>query len=394
MNHRHDLARLSTINQNSSLTRANTCDYDRMLWVDCAWSRQRTRITRVSLPANPCGRDVAVTAAGTPTYSVARFLAWLDERGYGAVSARGRGCRFLPSLPGPQDTVSESVAAEWAACFGVELEEIWGDAVHREEPRTDAPTQAAPVGGEPSPQSVLSVVPTPYDPPSTWTSPIRLDPYEVGKRAAEEEFVPAVLVDEPESFPCPTCSAPFATASQRGGHMRWCGVERPPARKSHHKRAPSAPVPIVPGESGYARTGHVGRVPVPERKRKMTAGMVPCPICQVPQLVLKGLRNHIRNAHHRDPDEMLGVPTYRQIKPIGDPVPAVVPPSDPSDVLSIGEWCEAHPRPKAPDADVDMRSPERRYLDLLLSWAERDGPNTDLLDRIEAMLAKVGTLAP
>jgi hypothetical protein len=41
-----------------------------------------------------------------------------------------------------------------------------------------------------------------------------------------------------------------------------------------------------------------------------------------------------------------------------------------------------------------MRSPERRYLDLLLSWAERDGPNTDLLDRIEAMLAKVGTLAP
>jgi hypothetical protein len=59
MNHRHDLARLSTINQNSSLTRANTCDYDRMLWVDCAWSRQRTRITRVSLPANPCGRDLA-----------------------------------------------------------------------------------------------------------------------------------------------------------------------------------------------------------------------------------------------------------------------------------------------------------------------------------------------
>ena len=120
----------------------------------------------------------------------------------------------------------------------------------------------------------------------------------------------------------------------------------------------------------------------------MTAGMVPCPICQVPQLVLKGLRNHIRNAHHRDPDEMLGVPTYRQIKPIGDPVPAVVPPSDPSDVLSIGEWCEAHPRPKAPDADVDMRSPERRYLDLLLSWAERDGPNTDLLDRIEPALSR------
>lgn len=62
MNHRHDLARLSTINQNSSLTRANTCDYDRMLWVDCAWSRQRTRITRVSLPANPCGRDLAAFA--------------------------------------------------------------------------------------------------------------------------------------------------------------------------------------------------------------------------------------------------------------------------------------------------------------------------------------------
>jgi hypothetical protein len=140
---------------------------------------------------------------------------------------------------------------------------------------------------------------------------------------------------------------------------------------------------------GYAKTGHVGRVPVPDRKRKMTAGMEPCPICQVPQLVLKGLRNHIRNAHHRDPDEMLGVPTYRQIKPIGDPVPAVVPPSDPSDVLSIGEWCEAHPRPKAPDADVDMRSPERRYLDLLLSWAERDGPNTDLLDRIERALVQV-----
>jgi hypothetical protein len=237
--------------------------------------------------------------------------------------------------------------------------------------------------------------PTPDDlTPSGWAEPVSstvrmVDPYEVGKRAAEEEFVPAVLVDEPESLPCPTCSAPFATASQRGGHMRWCGVERSPARKSHHKRAPSAPVPIVPGELGYAKTGHVGRVPVPERKRKMTAGMEPCPICQVPQLVLKGLRNHIRNAHHRDPDEMLGVPTYRQIKPIGDPVPAVVPPSDPSDVLSIGEWCEAHPRPKAPDADVDMRSPERRYLDLLLSWAERDGPNTDLLDRIERALVQV-----
>jgi hypothetical protein len=36
-----------------------------------------------------------------------------------------------------------------------------------------------------------------------------------------------------------------------------------------------------------------------------------------------------------------------------------------------------------------MRSPERRYLDLLLSWAERDGPNTDLLDRIERALVQV-----
>ena len=316
----------------------------------------------------------------------------------------------MPSLPGPQDTVSESVAAEWAACFGVELEEIWGDAVHREEPDTDAPTQAAPVGGEPSPQPVLSLVlgeqpplvPVPDDPWAADQS-VRAPAWAVDPDGVMRPIVPVELDDPtpddltPSGWAEPVSSTvtmvdPYEVVPGIAP-VRRRAIACPQCRITNGQ--PSAPVPIVPAaESGHAKTGHVGRVPVPERKRKMTAGMVPCPICQVPQLVLKGLRNHIRNAHHRDPDEMLGVPTYRQIKPIGDPVPAVVPPSDPSDVLSIGEWCEAHPRPKAPDADVDMRSPERRYLDLLLSWAERDGPNTDLLDRIEAMLAKVGTLAP
>ena len=186
---------------------------------------------------------------------------------------------------------------------------------------------------------------------------------------------------------------------------------------------PSAPPSPSPARD-WSKTGDPPGRPrkLAEVVKKPRKGYVPCPVCQEPQLS-RGLRNHVRNAHQTDPDELLGVPEYRQhsgyvTKPIGtDPVPAgisvptwlpPVPPDAPcltaplaptpqrvwssSDAAEVFEEAMRQGQttflpPPLLTAEDEVVAWRKRYVALLITKAEDDGLTDDLIERIETQLS-------
>jgi hypothetical protein len=232
------------------------------------------------------------------TFSVVTFLDWLADRGWEPGNARARGCRGLIATAREGDTVREEQAADWAACMGVTIEDIWGYGAIREDALEAGTTRAR------NPSQPIST--SPRSPAPAATDDLGLHSVAVSTitplGAVTAPPAPTVPVDDARSrasnvqpmvdpyeaaqskhrklTPCPRCHKDdFRTVAQRNGHAVTC------------KGPKSAKPPASP--------------------KALTTALEPCPLCPGRFDPSRGLRNHIRNGHGRDPDELLGLPPYR-----------------------------------------------------------------------------------
>ena len=199
------------------------------------------------------------------TYPVKTFLDWLDKERIGIGGARERGCHFGALLTFEGATANEEQARQWASRFGRDIADIWGDGAIREDALKAGPTV-----------------------PGSAASQVRTSPQEVRQETLCRDVMRLVgatgaqiAVAGPNQFePCSECGrSDFRNLAGRNGHVATCKGPKP-AKK-------------VDGRT--------------------VAAKVPCPVegCTAKLFPAVGLRNHIRNAHHRDPDDFFGVPPYR-----------------------------------------------------------------------------------
>ena len=314
--------------------------------------------------------------AAVPQYSVVTFLTWLLAHTSDTLSGASRkGCREIRVAARSWQTIGEDLAQQWADTYDVDVESIWGDGVYREEPLPEPVSLVGAAGGPTSPLPIWGDA-VHGDEPTIEQGP---QPVPVGETSPQSVPVLSVVPDLAASG---VTISSMVRMVDLPPLLPPLGVFDPdPKTATNVPESPPVPMPMPlpmgtqlpnPAPEPKAASGHVTRLTPDQRSRPLRAGYAPCPICQVPQLVKAGMRNHVRHAHKRDPDELFGIPTYRSRGPLsaqqdGAPQPPLPP----------------LPPPAAPDADVWLRDWRRRYLDLLLSWASEDGPNTELLGLIE-----------
>ncbi len=234
------------------------------------------------------------------SYPVRTFLDWLDRERIGIGGARERGVHFGALLAFEGATVNEEQARQWASRFGRDIEDIWGDGAIREDAleagptvpgsaasqvRTSPQTTSVSVAGVPGVARLTSLDLAASDDMGVHIASVR----ELsGQQDISQETAKLLRGDDAKApaskhhklAACSRCGRDdFDRASQRNSHLVGCKGPKP---------APK-----------------VRAVPEP------TNELEKCPLCPERFDPARGLRNHIRNAHHRDPDDFLGVPAYR-----------------------------------------------------------------------------------
>lgn len=263
------------------------------------------------------------------TYPISTFLAWLTERGTGLVGARGRGCRNLPSLARPEDRVPAALAQEWADAMDVELDEIWpdGPATAPAEAEHDAPILNFPGAGLAKPRPAYQPRVAHPDGPKPVEGPAK--PVEVPKPRVD---LPAaartktIHVNERAMplrrgyAPCPVCGLPKREKLSLPAHVKAAHPDYDWAKDEPMYVAPAPPTFYCDhpdcGRTFKSRFGLDRHRSAHEPKPEAPQDGEQCPFC--PRYFPPGvaMRNHVRHAHDKDPDEIYGVPTYRSRGPL------------------------------------------------------------------------------
>ncbi|HUD16282.1 MAG TPA: hypothetical protein VMQ59_03425 [Acidimicrobiales bacterium] len=321
-----------------------------------------------------------------PLVAVATFLTWLEDNGSGYVAAARAGCKDIRvAVRQGWKAITEDMAAQWASCFGLELEDIWADhpAKMPVQPsgmnQIDRVVAIGEIDRRPKPKPAATFErsgalarPAPQRPAGTSPEPVRPGPDMAALAEMGLHPVRPASRYAPSADPCPHCGRDdFLSKMGRGSHVRNC---------------PKRPGADVEGD-----------------------GRVPCPVagCKAMLKAKVGLANHLHRAHptvipividpdmppgtailKMTPDASTGIEDFGLLdstRSIADPEPTGRPAgADDTHTYSIlPSWS----LPVGDDTAEWARDWRRRYLDLLLSWASQDGPNSELLDRIERQIA-------